>query len=106
MHVCTSCCCAVSLAVDNLNLFSCFLCFLFFCRSPLLSGCFCFPPAASAVSLTVGKLKLMLERLLRVKAGEQALLLVPPPDSGAQVRTGGGKVAQPARSTRANVHAT
>lgn len=38
-----------------------------------------------AVSLTVGKLKLMLERLLRVKAAQQALLLVPPESSGAQV---------------------
>ncbi|KAI7835571.1 hypothetical protein COHA_010532 [Chlorella ohadii] len=36
------------------------------------------------VSLTVGKLKLMLERLLRVKAAQQALLLVPPEASGAQ----------------------
>lgn len=37
------------------------------------------------MSLTVGKLKLVLERLLRVKAAQQALLLVPPADSGAQV---------------------
>ncbi|KAL4854293.1 Tubulin-folding cofactor E [Chlorella vulgaris] len=35
-------------------------------------------------SLTVGKLKLMLERLLRVKAGQQALLLVPPEGSSSQ----------------------
>lgn len=37
------------------------------------------------MSLTVGKLKLMLERLLRIKAAQQALLLVPPEGSGAQV---------------------
>ena len=42
-------------------------------------------PSQHAVSLTVGKLKLMLERLLRVKAAQQALLLVPPEASGAQV---------------------
>jgi hypothetical protein len=34
----------------------------------------------------VGKLKLMLERLLRVKAGQQALLLVPPEGSTSQVQ--------------------
>ncbi len=42
-----------------------------------------------AVSLTVGKLKLVLERLLRIKAAQQALLLVPPADSGGQVRRRG-----------------
>lgn len=31
-----------------------------------------------AVSLTVGKLKLMIEKLLRVRAASQALLLLPP----------------------------
>lgn len=43
------------------------------------------------MSLTVGKLKLMLERLLRVKAAQQALLLVPPETSGAQVGGGVGR---------------
>lgn len=47
-------------------------------------------PHADAVSLTVGKLKLMLDRLLRVKAGAQALLLVPPEGSEAQVRAAAG----------------
>ncbi|EFN56852.1 hypothetical protein CHLNCDRAFT_144451 [Chlorella variabilis] len=36
------------------------------------------------VTLTIGKLKLMLERLLRVKAAQQALLLVPPEGSASQ----------------------
>lgn len=52
-------------------------------------------PAWHAVSLTVGKLKLMLERLLRVKAAQQALLLVPPEPSGAQVRRGRGRARLP-----------
>lgn len=47
------------------------------------------PGLLPAVSLTVGKLKLVLERLLRIKAAQQALLLVPPADSGGQVRRRG-----------------
>ena len=39
---------------------------------------------APAVSLTVGRLKLMAEKLFRLKAAQQALLLVPPPGSASQ----------------------
>ena len=46
------------------------------------------------MSLTVGKLKLMLERLLRVKAGQQALLLVPPPEASSSSGGGGASSAQ------------
>lgn len=54
------------------------------------------PPAA--VSLTVAKLKLMIEKLLRVKAGQQALLLVPPP---AAVGAGKGEGASSAAAAAA-----
>jgi hypothetical protein len=55
----------------------------------------------------VGKLKLMLERLLRVKAGQQALLLVPPPEASSSSgggSSGGVQVGGGARHRHCSVH--